>query len=396
MSLMEHFQQAYINFTAAKLRSFLAILGILVGTVAVVALLSCGRLATDKALAEFKSLGTDLLAMNVYQAKPSQQQTHAPMRESTWEQLATQVPRIKKLAPYASTYQKITYLGRPLESILIGADERLADIIHIQLARGSFVSFVESVEHYCVLGDALAQQIQKMTLDDPLGKQIQIGVIIYTIIGIAAPWKENAFFNYDINRALMIPLSGMSLISGNTEINNAMVLLHADIPLDLVMTEIKETMARLAPEQETYIRSAKQMLVSMEKQGQIFTLLLSVIGSISLLVGGIGVMNVMLVSVSERKKEIGIRKAVGAKAHEIQMLFLMESVLLAVSGGVLGILLGEMLTWMIAYFSDWPFALYLMPPLAGFAVSAAAGILFGYYPAKRAAILEPMVSLRGD
>ena len=123
---------------------------------------------------------------------------------------------------------------------------------------------------------------------------------------------------------------------------------------------------------------------------------LAVIGGISLLVGGIGVMNVMLVSVSERKKEIGIRKAVGAKNSEIQALFLVESVMLSLLGGVLGVILGLIFTRILAYFSDWNFSIYFLPPIAGFLVSAATGIFFGFYPARRAAKLEPVVSLRSE
>jgi putative ABC transport system permease protein len=121
-----------------------------------------------------------------------------------------------------------------------------------------------------------------------------------------------------------------------------------------------------------------------------------VIGGISLLVGGIGVMNVMLVSVSERKKEIGIRKAVGAKNSEIQFLFLVESVMLSLFGGILGVAIGLVFTRTVAYFSQWPFTLHIMPPLAGFAVSVFTGVFFGFYPARRAAALEPIVSLRSE
>ena len=107
-------------------------------------------------------------------------------------------------------------------------------------------------------------------------------------------------------------------------------------------------------------------------------------------------MNVMLVSVSERKKEIGVRKAVGAKNSEIQMLFLVESVMLSLLGGSFGVVIGLIFTWIVAYFSQWPFTIHIMPPMAGFAVSVATGIFFGFYPARRAAALEPIVSLRGD
>ena len=219
---------------------------------------------------------------------------------------------------------------------------------------------------------------------------------MYTIIGIEKPWKENGFFNEDINQAAIIPIAGMALVSKDAKINNVVLLLKPDIHIDQVIEQIKEIIGKQAPSLSIFIRSAKQIIASMESQGRIFTLLLAVIGGISLLVGGIGVMNVMLVSVSERKKEIGIRKAVGAKNSEIQMLFLVESVMLSLLGGVFGVVIGLIFTWIVAYFSQWPFTIYLMPPLAGFAVSVFTGIFFGYYPARRAAALEPIVSLRSE
>ena len=235
-----------------------------------------------------------------------------------------------------------------------------------------------------------------MSFDDPIGKQIRIGHFLYTIIGVAELWNENGFFNEDINQAVIVPLAGMSLISKESKINNVVLRLEPDSPIDEVIGDIKQTLRSMAPKLTIFPRSAKQIIASMENQGQIFTLLLAVIGGISLLVGGIGVMNVMLVSVSERKKEIGIRKAVGAKNSEIQALFLVESVILSLVGGILGVLLGLIVTYVFAYFSDWDFSIYLFPPVAGFLVSAVTGVFFGFYPARRAAKLEPVVSLRSE
>ena len=185
-------------------------------------------------------------------------------------------------------------------------------------------------------------------------------------------------------------------VNKEVKINNAVLLLKADSPIDEVIEQIKQIVAKQAPSLNIFIRSAKQIIASMESQGRIFTLLLAVIGGISLLVGGIGVMNVMLVSVSERKKEIGIRKAVGAKNSEIQLLFLAESVMLSLLGGIFGVVIGLIFTWIVAYFSHWPFNIHFMPPIAGFAVSAFTGIFFGFYPARRAAAMEPIVSLRSE
>lgn len=397
MKFVNHCQQALVNLTSSKLRSFLAVLGILVGTAAVVALISCGQLATEKALAQFKALGTDLLAVSVYQKTPNKSRAgDDSLSLAQWQQLAERIPFILKIAPYSTAYQQLSFQGKVMQGVVIGADENLAGIVHISLSQGHFVSFLESFEHFCVIGDGLARQIKETTQDNPIGKQLRIGQSLYTIIGIADRWKESGFFNEDINQAAIIPIAGISLVSKESKINNAVILLKPDSPIDEVIEEIKQIISSQAPKLSVFPRSAKQIIASMESQGQIFTLLLAVIGGISLLVGGIGVMNVMLVSVSERKKEIGIRKAVGAKNSEIQALFLVESVMLSLLGGILGVILGLIFTRIVAYFSSWNFSIYWLPPIAGFLVSAATGIFFGFYPARRAAKLEPMASLRSE
>lgn len=392
--LSHYWQQALINLQAAKLRSCLAVLGILVGTASVVALISCGQLATEKALSQFKTLGTDLLAISTYQqeTKSGGSATYLPIE--TWRQFPDHIPQIVQIAPYNMAYQQMSFQGRPLNGVVIGADESLARIIHIKLVAGHFVSFVESFEHFCVIGAGIAKQIQETTLENPLGQQLRIGKSLYTIIGIAAPWKENAFFNDDVNQAVIIPIMGMALVNRDVQISNAILWLKPDSNIDAVIAKIKQIINEKAPELNLFTRSAKQVIASMESQAHIFTLLLGVIGAISLLVGGIGVMNVMLVSVSERKKEIGIRKAVGAKNSEIQALFLAESVILSLLGGIFGVILGLLFTRVVAWFSNWLFTMYLTPPLVGFAISVATGIFFGFYPARRAAMLEPIDSLR--
>lgn len=400
MSLRVHCQQAIVNLMAAKLRSFLAVLGILVGTAAVVALISCGQLATEKALAQFRALGINLLAVSVFPQSNDggrgRNNTKEEVPLALWRAFPQKIPAIVMIAPYSSAYQTMSFQSKPVTGAIIGADESLAKVIHIELAKGHFVSFVESFEHFCVLGDKLAKSIQQNSGEDPLGKQLRIGQILYTVIGVLKPWKENGFFNEDINQTVIIPIAGMPLVSRDTKVNNAVMVLEANSDIDHVIETVKRLILAQAPKMNIFPRSAKQIIASMESQGRIFTLLLAIIGSISLLVGGIGIMNVMLVSVSERKKEIGIRKAVGAKNREIQTLFLVESVMLSLVGGVLGVLLGLVFTALVAYFNHWTFYLYLLPPVAGFGVSVITGIFFGFYPARRAALLEPVVSLRSE
>lgn len=389
--------QAFINLNAAKLRSFLAVLGILVGTAAVVALISCGKLATDKALEQFKTLGTDLLSISVFpKEQKASQQTGSQLSLEFWQALPQKIPFVREVAPYAVAFQGISYQGKNIQGAIIAADESLAKIVHIDMAQGRFVSFVDSFEHFCVIGNKIAEQMQEDRGESPLLKHIQVGRIIYTVIGIAKPWKENAFFNDDINQAVIVPIKGLSLVNADNKINNAVMRLQAQSPVDAIIENIKQLIERKAPTLNMFARSPKQIIESLESQTKIFTWLLLVIGSISLIVGGIGIMNVMLVSVSERKKEIGIRKAVGAKNREIQALFLMESVMLSLSGGFFGVALGLLVTRILAYICNWNFILQMTPLIAGFTVSIVTGVFFGFYPALRAARMEAVVSLRSE
>lgn len=399
LAIFVHYsRQGLANLMASKLRTGLAILGILIGTATIVALISCGQLATEKALEQFKLLGTELIAVSISQ--PEGTHTNNGKRDislDVWRELPALTPDILRIAPYNTTYLSVSYEGKtfdPAIKSIIGADESLARILGIKLSDGHFVSSMASFERVCVIGSKLAQQLKQITLEDPLGKQLRIGDALYTIIGVAEPWSENGFFNEDINQAVIIPIAGMGMLNKETRVNDVIFLLKPGSHIDPVIEQIKHAISMQAPGLSVFIRSAKQIIAGMESQNQIFNLLLGVIAGVSLLIGGIGVMNIMLVSVSERKKEIGIRKAIGAKNYEIQLLFLVEAIMLSLLGGVVGSMTGLVFTWAIAWFSQWIFTIYVMPIFVGFSVSVASGIFFGFYPAYRAAKLEPMDSLR--
>lgn len=396
MKLKQHLQQAMLNIMAAKLRAFLALLGVLVGTAAVVALISCGQLATEKALAQFKKLGTDLLAVGVYSNVHGKGTQSAEITLDNWRKLPASVPAVKRIAPYITNYQQMSYHGKSVQAAVIGADESLASTIHIGLKQGRFISFVHQYEHFAVVGNGLARELRRIDGQSPIGQTIQVGPVIYSIIGEADKWQQSGFFNEDVNRAIIVPIAGMRLLNKNVQVNNAVMSLYPNQSIEEVSNQIRQYIHLLEPNKNIFLRSAQQIIDSMESQGRTFTLLLAVIGSISLLVGGIGVMNVMLVSVTERKKEIGIRKAIGARQRDIQRLFLVESMTLSFIGGALGVALGVIVTRIIAYFSHWPFFISLTPVLAGFIISVTTGVFFGYYPAKRAAQLDPVVSLRSE
>ncbi len=388
-------KDAIANLLSGKLRSFLAILGILVGTASVVAMVSSGELATQQTLAQFKKLGTDLLSVSIGEAgKQATKNTgFTPAQVSS---LKPPTDNIIKAAPYTDTYANIYYHGHKINANLIGATENLEDVIKINLQQGRFISNLDNYQHYCVIGKDIAEQLKKYAVYDPVGRQLQIGTEYFTVVGVAEHWPENSFFNGDINRSIIITIPAATTVSKFAKINNVILRLRPDADIDATQKIMTNYINQIAPGKQLYFRSAKELINSMIHQKQILTILLGLIGSISLIVGGIGVMNIMLVSVVERKREIGIRKAIGAKRSDIQLLFLIEAVTLSLFGGALGVILGILTSYIISIFAHWHFKIFILPPVIGFAVSASIGIFFGFYPAYQAARLNPIECLRSE
>lgn len=398
-TILFYLQDAMINLKIAKLRSFLAVLGILVGTAAVVALVSSGELATKKALEEFSALGTDLLAINMFPANPTAT-SNAKTNSLTVDQamdLTNKIPAIIQVAPYTSIYLTTSYQGQNTSAAIIGATPSLQQLLKIHLTMGRFISFMDNYAYYCVIGQELYQKLRGQgMLQSPLRQQIRVGKSIFTIIGVADEWSQSAFFNNDINNSIIIPVNTSLLLEKDVQLNDVILQLQQHAEIDQVQNQITDYINTNVPGLTVFFRSAKELIKSLGAQQHIFTLLLGVIGSISLLVGGIGVMNIMLVSVLERRREIGIRLAVGAKRKDIMSLFIIEAVTLSLLGGIGGVIFGILVSLIIAYFADWGFAVFFLPPLIGFFVSVMVGIVAGVYPAFQAAKLDPIETLRAE
>lgn len=387
-----YLQEALANFAATKLRTLLAMIGILVGTASVVAMVSCGELATQAALSQFKSLGTDLLAVTLYsQGNTSSDAPKISMQDAIHVKNVS--PNISMVSPYTTLFLPVIYEENQLNPGIIGATQNLSSMIHIKMQSGRFISDLDKDANFCVVG---AQIAKNLALLNPLGTQIKLGNSLFTIIGIAADWPENGFFNQDINNAIIIPLPAVLALSKYSNIDNLIIQLTPNADIETVKNNITQYFAAKAPDKKLFFRSAKELIKSMIEQHKIFTILLGLIGSISLLVGGVGVMNIMLVSVLERRREIGIRLALGARRKDIQWMFLSEAVLLSVLGGLMGIILGILITFVISKFASWPFSFLVWPSLVGFSVSVLIGVFFGFYPARQASRLNPIETLRTE
>ncbi len=397
MGFLAHIREALTNLFSAKMRSLLAILGILVGTGSVVALISSSQLATDHALAQFKKLGTNLLAvmLNPQGGNGGSSQSHV-LNLNDMATIQQQIPTIEKIVPYTTLYQSIFFQDIQFNGQILGANEDLADIVKITIQKGGrFVSFLDQTAFFCVIGHDIGQQIRDKGLD-PINQQILIGKQLFTVIGVADEWEPNLFLFANINEGIIIPISLSFLLNPQLQIQNILIQLQPNAPLTPTQTQMQTLIGQLAPDTQVRFHDPQQIINVVQKQRSTFTWLLSAIGGISLLVGGIGVMNIMLVSVIERRREIGIRMAVGARRKDILEMFLIESVVLTLAGGLLGVMLGTVTTLVLALSSGWEYHFYMVPAFLGFIVSAAVGVFSGLYPSYRASRLDPIATLQSE
>jgi putative ABC transport system permease protein len=401
MNLQAYIRDALTNLYVAKLRSLLAVLGILIGTASVVAMISGGQLATRQALNEFKALGTDLLAVSVSQADQGDQATissqNAEQNLTPDEVLNLKAlsPDIVQVAPYISAFSSVQFAGRNINAGTLGVTEDFYEVAKLQMLRGRFVRYFDQYSAFCVVGSNVYDQLKSYSLD-PIGEQINLGGTVFTIIGALQPWQENSFIYASLNDSIFIPIEATSLITKYADITNIVMKLTPQANIEYIIAIITEKLNALVPDKKLYFQSAKQFIKGMEHEREILTLFLGLIGSIALVVGGIGIMNIMLVSVTERRREIGIRLAIGAKRRDIHMLFLVESVTLSLFGGVCGVILGILVSLILALSKGWDFTLFLAPPAIGFVVSVGVGIFFGFYPAYKASKLDPIETLRAE
>jgi putative ABC transport system permease protein len=389
MQLLSHLRFAFFNLLSAKVRSFLAILGITVGTGAVVALMGSSKIATTHALAQFKQLGTNLIALHI-----SDNQTTNKLPDGLIQALTTPSKTIESAAPYVSWQGETKDLANIDRRYvgLFGTTNLMQSIAKFQLSSGRFISFLDRSQRFCVVGSRIAQSYRQRFLN-PIGAVIGIDGHLFTIIGVIKPWESSLFLPINANESIITTLPALTRLYPNTSAHDLLFRLKTTASITEAEADIRSRVQRFMPESRLLFRNPGQIIAMVSKERKTLDNLLLSIGAIALVVGGIGVMNIMLVSVVERRREIGIRMAIGAKQADIITMFLIESVLLTLFGGGLGVLVGLLATLLFAHIAGWTFVWYLTPVLLGFSVSVCIGMISGIYPAWQAAKLDPIVCL---
>jgi putative ABC transport system permease protein len=405
MDYQELFLEAISTLTVNKLRTALAILGIVIGIGSVIALVSLGQATQQSVQNQIQSLGANLLTV-----QPSAQRegavrgaigggTTLTLDDAKAIQTSTQITTVKSVSPEFSRRGQITTGSTNTNTQIIGVTPAYTDVHKVTIGTGSFITQqnVDGVAKVAVIGPQVVTDLFGENTS-PVGQTIRISGQTFTIVGITTSKGGSGFQNQD--DIVYVPLAtAQKQLFGVDHVSS----IALEAKSSAVMTEAQNQVGYLLlarhkfndPTQADFsIFSQQDILNTASSVTGTFTSLLSGIAAISLLVGGIGIMNIMLVTVTERTREIGLRKALGAKKKTITMQFLAESIMLTFTGGVIGVLLGILASYIISRIANLLF--YISPSAIGlaFVVSAAIGIVFGWYPAKKASDLQPIEALR--
>ena len=394
MILRANIKEATRSLYSSKQRTVLALIGIIIGIGSVIAMVSIGKIVQTEALRQFMSMGTNILTIRKDTPGGGKDSS---IQLTTAFDIPSKCPAVVSVGPFISGSGSVSYRGKKLDgTAILGATESLSDLNKLGVKKGRFLSDLDQYSQYCVLGSTVAQSMKTLAGGEIIGQNLKIDDRIFTVIGYLDETSSGGLRSFDPNGAIFVHLTTLLRIQGTSEISNILAKVRDGSSNDSAKGQVNEFFGQHPKIKDVVITSPEEMVAQMEKQMKLYTLLLGAIGSISLIVGGVGVMNVMLVSVAERRKEIGIRRALGAKRADIKSQFLMESVILSLVGGVLGILLGLGVSFILAHFAKWEFSVSGFAVMLGFGVSSAVGIFFGYYPARQASKLDPIIALRSD
>lgn len=403
MDIVESGKMATKTLASNRLRSALTMLGIIIGNASVIAMVGIGQGAQKFVSGQFESLGTNVLF--VVPGNRDAQRTTVDLPKTLVledaEAIATQVPTVDKVAPQLHSRELVTYRNKNTYSLIVGTTPDYTSVRNFDADRGRFFNQLDLKRNKQVvaLGSDLAKRL--FSNQDPIGQQIRIKNVSFLVIGVMESKGAALGTNYD--DSAMIPVTTMAnrIVGENSPYGVNLTYISAsaknEASVDAAQFQIRNLLRlrhKITREDDFSVESQKDVLEIAGTVTGALTLMLAAIAGISLLVGGIGVMNIMLVSVTERTQEIGLRKALGATQQDILIQFLIEAVMLSAAGGLLGTALGAGGVLLIGALT--PFGAGVSPVAIALAVgiSGGIGVIFGVVPARRAAQLDPIVALR--
>jgi putative ABC transport system permease protein len=402
MLIGETVRVAFSSIRANKLRSALTMLGVIIGVAAVITVVAMGSGAQKAVQDRINALGANLITINPGMGRGAggvASADRAAMHVSDADSLRTEATTLDAVVPELSRNQQVVYLNSNINTSIVGTTSNYVSAHNYTITNGRMFTEGDDAarQRYAVVGSDVPKLLNANAAA-LIGQEISIRQISFEIIGVLSSKGAQGFQNPD--EQILIPLSTARYrVFGTDLLRSISVIVSPKVPLEQGMVDIervlrKEHKIRPGQDDNFQIRSPKDFLATQQQTAQTFSALLLGIAAVSLAVGGIGIMNIMLVSVTERTKEIGIRKALGATKITILSQFLIEALVLCVSGGTIGIILGVVASIVVSHQTGQVTVISPVAIAGSFAFSGLVGLVFGLWPARRAAALDPIAALR--
>lgn len=387
-----------------KMRCFLTMLGIIIGVASVITMLAIGQGSKDSIKSQISEMGSNMIMIHpgnmqrggVRQSSDDMQ----TLRVEDYEALQSQTSYVDAISPSVNSAGQFINGNNNYPSSIYGVAPDYLDIRKVKVQDGEMFTEqdIRSAAKVCLLGKTVVDNLFGDG-DSPIGKVIRFNKIPFTVIGTLEPKGSNSM-GQDQDDVVLVPYTTvMKRILAIDYIQSLFCSALSEDMTDRAIDEITEVLRtnhklKDGEDDDFTIRSQQELSEMMNSTSDMMTVLLACIAGISLLVGGIGIMNIMYVSVTERTREIGLRMSIGARGRDILAQFLIEAIIISVTGGVLGVILGSLVSWLVNLIAHWPVSIQIYSVILSFVVCTVTGVFFGWYPAKKAANLDPIEAIR--
>lgn len=387
-----------------KMRCFLTMLGIIIGVASVITMLAIGQGSKDSIKSQISEMGSNMIMIHpgnmqrggVRQSSDDMQ----TLRVEDYEALQSQTSYVDAISPSVNSAGQFINGNNNYPSSIYGVAPDYLDIRKVKVQDGEMFTEqdIRSAAKVCLLGKTVVDNLFGDG-DSPIGKVIRFNKIPFTVIGTLEPKGSNSM-GQDQDDVVLVPYTTvMKRILAIDYIQSLFCSALSEDMTDRAIDEITEVLRtnhklKDGEDDDFTIRSQQELSEMMNSTSDMMTVLLACIAGISLLVGGIGIMNIMYVSVTERTREIGLRMSIGARGRDILAQFLIEAIIISVTGGVLGVIIGSLASWLVKLIAHWPVSIQIYSVILSFVVCTVTGVFFGWYPAKKAANLDPIEAIR--